>query len=89
MKKQILLGIFLTVNAYGSLAQDNNVGIGTTTPDQSSVLDVSSTEKGMLVPRLNSIQRLGILSPAQGLLVYDTDIDCFFFYNAASSTWQS
>ena len=65
----------------------NNVGIGTTTPHSSSVLDVSSNSKGMLVPRLTSLQRNSISSPANGLLVYDIDLSCFYFYKY--SQWVS
>ncbi|MBL4585964.1 MAG: hypothetical protein JKX84_02740 [Flavobacteriales bacterium] len=69
--------------------QNYNVGIGTTSPDNSSILDISSTDKGVLIPRLNSLQRLGIPNPANGLLVYDFDIDCFFFFQSSTTSWQS
>jgi hypothetical protein len=72
-----------------SLHAQNNVGIGTSTPDPSATLDVTSTNSGVLVPRLTTAQRLAIASPAQGLLVYDTNLDCFFFFNAATVTWTS
>jgi uncharacterized protein (TIGR02145 family) len=61
----------------GALAQ---VGIGTTTPDASSMLDVSSTSKGMLVPRMTSAQRSAISSPVTGLLVYQTDSPSGYYY---------
>jgi hypothetical protein len=57
------------------------VGIGTTTPNASAQLDVSSTSKGLLIPRLTTIQRTGIASPATGLQVFDTDTKTFWFYN--------
>src|SRR6185369_11296863 len=63
------------------------VGIGTTTPDASSVLELSSNNRGVLVPRLTTSQRTGISSPANGLLVYDTNLNCFYYYNA--SGWTS
>lgn len=49
------------------------------TPDPSAMLDVVSTTKGMLVPRITAAARLGIASPANGLLLYDTDSAAFFF----------
>ena len=84
--------IFTTIGMFFCLANlfsQQNVGIGTTTPDASSVLHVESTAKGMLTPRMSTAQRLAIVSPANGLLVYDTNVDCFFYYIAASTSWQS
>lgn len=46
------------------------VGIGTTTPAASSILDVTSTSKGVLVPRMSAAQRIAIAAPAEGLMVY-------------------
>ncbi len=59
--------------AGGVLHVDNvntNVGIGSTTPVPSAVLEVSSTTQGFLFPRMTSTQRLAINSPATGLMVY-------------------
>jgi hypothetical protein len=63
-----------------------NVGINTTTPDNSAVLDVSATDKGMLVPRMTTTQRTAITSPATGLLVFDSDLKVFYFYNGTAWT---
>ena len=52
-------------------APNRSVGIGTTTPDASSVLDVTSTTKGFLPPRMTTGQRDAILSPAFGLIIYN------------------
>jgi hypothetical protein len=49
------------------------LGIGTSTPNASSVVDITSTTKGFLPPRMTNAQRLAIASPAVGLIVYCTD----------------
>jgi len=88
--KRILLVIFITYIAISfnqSIAQNNNVGIGTITPNASSMLDVVSTNKGMLVPRMNTAQMNAIPSPANGLIIYNTDSLCFCFYK--TSAWVS
>jgi hypothetical protein len=54
----------------------------------SSVLEVESTTKGMLVPRMSSAQRLAIANPANGLVVYDTNVECLMFYTAFNTTWN-
>ncbi|MFD2726649.1 hypothetical protein [Hyunsoonleella rubra] len=55
------------------------VGIGTTNPDASSVLHIESTDKGVLIPRLTTAQINAIANPANGLMVYNTDIGEFQF----------
>ena len=64
----------------------SQVGIGTTNPDTSSILDVTSTDKGVLIPRMTAIERLSIATPiAEGLLVYQIDdIEGFYFYDGTS-----
>lgn len=51
----------------------DQVGMGTDTPDPSAKLDISSTVGGLLVPRMDSTQRDAIASPANGLVIYNTD----------------
>jgi hypothetical protein len=80
IKYFLLFGIlFLSWN----INAQNNVGIGTTTPNPSSLLELSSTDKGLLTPRVTTAQRNAIATPAQGLLVYDTDVACFFYYDGS------
>jgi len=72
---------FLSVTSYGQNVAINNTG---STPDPSAMLDVQSSSKGMLVPRMTSAQRNIISNPAVGLLVYDTNEGSFWFYNGTS-----
>jgi hypothetical protein len=84
MKKLILLiAILLPFITY------SQVGIGTTNPAASAILEVSSTTKGMLTPRLTTTQRLSISSPAQSLLVYDTDANNYYYYSNSNAAWTA
>ena len=56
----------------------NSIGVGTITPNSSSILDLTSTTDGLLVPRMTTAQRSAIVSPANGLLVYDLTTNCFW-----------
>ena len=77
----ILLSLLLISNIVTA-----QVGIGTTTPVASSMLDIQSTTKGVLIPRMTTAQRAAISTPANGLLVFDTDTKSFWFYNV--NTWK-
>ena len=57
-----------------------NVGIGTTSPDASSVLELNSNTKGLLPPRMTNAERNAISSPAEGLVIYNTTTKCLDFY---------
>ncbi|WP_337042037.1 hypothetical protein [Emticicia sp. 17c] len=75
----ITLGLGMSISAF---AQKDNVGIGTTKPDQSAILDLNSSSKGLLMPRMSLQQRNAIQSPAKGLIVYQTDfLSGFYFYD--------
>ncbi len=60
------------------------VGIGTPSPEASAQLDVNSTTKGFLPPRMDSTQRNAIVSPVEGLTIYNTSIKAFQVYNGTS-----
>jgi hypothetical protein len=83
MKTFILL-LFLAIG----LAGNSQVAINTdgTSPDNSAMLDISGTVKGVLLPRMTSLQREAITSPATGLLVFDTDKSRFYYYDG--SVWK-
>jgi len=70
MKKKILLAQLLCVISYCSFSQ--GVGIGTTSPDASAALDITATNKGLLMPRMSITSINAIANPARGLLVYDS-----------------
>ena len=81
--KKILLSI--TVLLSTALASNAQVGVGTASPDASSVLEVQSTTQGMLTPRMTSTQREAISTPATGLIVYQTDGTAGFYYFTGSA----
>ncbi|WP_035899953.1 hypothetical protein [Leeuwenhoekiella sp. MAR_2009_132] len=78
--------IFLLLLFFLGLTSYAQVGIGTTTPNTSALLEIHSDTKGFLTPRMTTINRLAISNPANGLLVYDTDESSFYYYK--SSTWS-
>ncbi len=80
--------IALNVMFFISFNASAQVGIGTTTPDASSMLDIQSpdNDKGVLIPRMTDLQRLAISTPANGLLVFDTTTKSFWFYNGTIAT---
>jgi len=57
-------------------------------PDNSAMLDVLSANKGFLPPRMTSAQRDEISSPATGLVIYNTDLNCIEFYTGAAGGWN-
>lgn len=83
---KIVLTFFITLFFINITEAQQNVGIGTTTPQASAQLDVSSTTKGLLPPRLTAAQRIAITSPADGLLVYQTNAP-FGFYFFKRGVW--
>ena len=85
MKEKIVFIVLLFLSNCNLNAQ--NIGINNPVPDASAVLDIVSTNKGLLVPRLTSLQRLTIPAPATGLLVFDTSVNSFFYFDG--SVWIS
>lgn len=91
MKLQhVLVAVLLSISV-SSYAQ--NVGINTdgSVADKSAMLDIKSTAKGMLIPRMTKQQKDSIAAPATGLLVYQTDDSSGFYFNRGTAelpNWQ-
>ncbi len=79
--KTIKLLIMLLVTSNIIFVQ---VGIGTTTPNASAVLDLSSTTGGLLMPRMTTAERTAIASPVAGLQVYDTTTNTIWYNNGTA-----
>ncbi len=58
-----------------------SIGIGTTSPNSSSITEINSTSKGFLPPRMTYDQRNGISNPANGLLIFNITTGCPNYYN--------
>lgn len=84
MNKKVTFLAFIVFSFY-TIKSISQVGIGTVTPDTSSILDITSTTQGLLTPRMTSTERLSIATPAEGLLVYDTTEGFFYYWD--STTW--
>ncbi|MGB3006026.1 MAG: hypothetical protein WBC06_05940 [Chitinophagaceae bacterium] len=76
---------FLTTDTKMLLDSTGRLGIGTTTPNASAALEISSTTAGVLIPRMSTAQRTAITAPANGLLVYDSETNSYWF--SESATW--
>jgi trimeric autotransporter adhesin len=85
MRKGPLLLLLISISITHASAQ--SIGINNTAPDASAVLDIKSTSKGLLIPRVTTTQRTAISAPAKGLLVFDSTTNSFWFYNGA--VWNS
>jgi len=79
--------LIAAIISFAVYANAQNVAINTNgaAADASAMLDVSSTTKGFLPPRMTTIQRTGIQSPTNGLMVFDTDTKSYWYY---STTWK-
>lgn len=82
--KKLTFILFLFITQY---AHSQSIGIGSNNPPHpSAALDVNSTTKGLLIPRMSTTERTTIPSPMKGLLVFDNTTSSFWFYNG--SAWQ-
>lgn len=72
--------IFLLISSAG-FSQNNNVGIGTLTPAPSALLELQSTDKGLLIPRTDTSTVNAAGNPATGLLIYQTTDNTFYYFD--------
>lgn len=76
-----------TNNTYLATNVSTTVAIGSTTPAASACLDITSTTKGVLLPRMTTTQRNAIITPTTGLKIYNTTLNTFDYYNGTA--WVS
>ncbi|MEL7376914.1 MAG: hypothetical protein AAFN65_08145, partial [Bacteroidota bacterium] len=84
MSHRFYLGTYLFTILLGCLTLDATAQVGINTdnaaPDSSAMLDVQSSDKGLLIPRMDSTSRRNITNPADGLMVYDSTFGTFWYY---------
>lgn len=83
MKVTNLINLLLVLFPIMSYAQ---VGIGTTSPNSASLLDISSTTQGVLLPRMTTAQMNAIPDPVKGLTIFNSESSSYYFYNGGS--WE-
>jgi hypothetical protein len=81
--KSIIILFFVYHFSFFSATAQVGINTDNSDPDPSAMLDVSSTDKGMLMPRMTSTQREAINNPATGLLVFDSTTENFWFYQTS------
>ncbi len=83
--RKFLFPILVVLIFITNISAQNNVGIGTATPHPSAALDISDSNKGLLIPRVNFANRP--TDPATGLLIYQIDVEPGFYY-FNGNTWK-
>ena len=89
MKKFYIIIIVMTAVSMFGYAQTSVSEDGTRIPDNSSILDIFSTTKGFLIPRMTKSQKEAISSPANSLLIFQTDdASGFYYYDSGETKWK-
>lgn len=89
MSKNILASIILLLSNIAIWAQPGvAIAPAPATANPAAMLDITSTNKGLLIPRLSTAQRTAIASVPDGLLVYDSTIKKLMYYNQALASWN-
>lgn len=78
--------LFFAVLLAGSVYAQN-VGIGTTNPNPSALLELHDTARGLLIPRLTTQQRNSIANPAHSLIIFNLDCNWYEYYDQNTGTW--
>lgn len=86
MRKQIIILSTLLLASYFTNAQSVAINTDGSAADASAALDIKSTDKGLLVPRMTTAQRDAITSPANGLTIYNTTTKTFNYYE--TNVWK-
>lgn len=88
MKKFILLLFAIICIVSNNLTAQVSVNTDGSGPDGSAMLEVKSSDKGMLIPRMTAAEIAGIANQANGLIAYNTDDSRFYFYDGSAGEWK-
>jgi len=88
MKKQILTTAFMIVLAVTTATAQVGIGVSTANVNPSAQLEVLSTNKGFLPPRMTTVQRNAIANPAAGLIIYNLTTHALEYYREVEG-WTS
>ncbi len=89
MKKIYIFILLASVLSQRSVLAQVAIHGDASQPDGSAMLDIKSTAKGLLIPRMTTVQRSAVVSPADGLMVYDTDTKGLWVYQGGIGWMQS
>lgn len=81
--------LYILIFIFCSKVNFAQVGIGNDNPNSNSLLHIYADQKGVLIPRMTTAQRIAISNVANSLMVFDTDHNQFFIYHSAVSKWYS
>lgn len=91
-KFSLIIALLIVILFNSKIIAQNNMGIGTTTPNASSILELSATDKGLLIPRVtldNALTAAPVTAPAEGLLIYNaTGTEAHGFWYWDGTQWQ-
>jgi hypothetical protein len=87
MTKRLLLLSFFTMAIFALVQAQVAIGTPGNPPHASAMLDVQSTTKGMLVPRMTYFERIDVVAPAKGLMVYDSSFEALYVYRNDVNKW--
>ena len=80
--KTLLIVLLCWITVLSIHAQ--SVGVGTSTPNSSALLELKSTNRGLLIPRMTTAQRDSIVNPAEGLMILNLDDKCVDIYDGSN-----
>src|SRR2546421_5977325 len=90
MRKYLMLMLCLYCISVRAQVAINSGGLS---PHSSAMLDITSTNRGLLIPRMTTAQRIAIASPATGLMVYDSTSSSLWYYDGSNwgelNLWKS
>ncbi len=88
-RQKLLMAVYFILAASSAFSQSLAVNTDGSAANTSSILDIKSSDKGILIPRMSKAQRNAITTPATGLMVFQNTPDSigFYYYNGAAWLW--